>query len=99
MAALDSISPRSRSGSVSIASTFGASVPVLLFTDLLGDPMLLGLFKEYLTSNFALESLLFYLEVQQYKLMPQSDLMRTIANKLVRKVCQSGSENGHHVSG
>src|SRR4051812_46916749 len=67
---------------VSVVSTFGTTAPVLLFSDLLQDSLLLGLFREFLTANFAHESFLFYLQIQQFKSMPASDFMRTVARKI-----------------
>jgi hypothetical protein len=78
--------------SASLVSTFGTMTPVLLFSDLLQDSLLLGLFREFLVSNFALESFLFYLEVQQFKIMPQSDFMKTIANKMYAKYVKQGAK-------
>lgn len=72
-------------GPVSFASTFGSSVPVLLFSDLLADSHLLSVFRSYLTANFAIESLLFWTEVQGYKAQPESDFRSRTAAKIYTK--------------
>ena len=72
-------------GPVSFASSFGSTAPVLLFSDLLADSHLLSVYRSYLTANFALESLLFWTEVQGYKAQPESDFRSRTAAKIYTK--------------
>jgi hypothetical protein len=76
---------------LSIVSTFGNSLPQVSFDYMMQDSRLVSYFKDFLQANFALESFLFYLDLQQFKRVPQSDFLISVAKKIYMKYIKSDS--------
>ena len=78
---------------ISQISTFGSNINTdQSFHQLLHTPYQFNSFQSYLKLNYSYESLLFYQAIQEYKYLPQSDYMMSVAKKIYQKFLSSNAK-------